>query len=61
LLVMDEAHHAAANSWGRVIAAMPEAFVPTAFLVLIRVMGTFCGPRQESRGKILHFREVSSL
>jgi hypothetical protein len=33
----------------------------TAFLVLIRVMGTFCGPRQESRGKILHFREVSSL
>jgi hypothetical protein len=29
----------------------------TALPSLIRVIGTFCGPRQESGGKIFHFRE----
>ena len=33
----------------------------TALPSLIRVIGTFCGPRQESGGKIFHFREGSRL
>jgi hypothetical protein len=39
----------------------PHPQAPTALPSLIRVIGTFCGPRQESGGKIFHFREGSRL